>query len=53
MQSIMLINVQMPTNDDILTFINMIYTTSENVKAGKELFFSILVLMSRWSFQLS
>ena len=29
----MLINVKMPTNVDILTFINMINTTSERLKA--------------------
>ena len=39
MKFIMLINVKMPTNVGILTFISMINTTSESLKAGKVFIF--------------
>ena len=42
----MLINVKMPTNVGILTFINMMNTTSESLKEKKmSLFFSILIFL--------
>ena len=46
---ILLINVKMPTIVGILTFISMIDTTPERLKA----FVSILVFMSSWNFVLS
>ena len=49
----MLLNVKMSTIVGILTFISMINTPSENLKASKFLFFSILVFMSSWNFMLS
>ena len=49
---ILLINVGMPTIVVILTFISMINTTSERLKA-KNFFISILVFMSSWNFLLS
>ena len=39
MTYIMLINVKIPTIVDIFTFISMINTTSESLKAGKVLIF--------------
>ena len=41
MKYIMLINVKMPTIVGILTFISMIYTTSESLKERKNLHFSV------------
>ena len=49
----MLINVKMPSDVGILTFISMINTTSERLKARKSLFFGILVFMSKLNFVLS
>ena len=43
---ILLINVKMPTIVGILTFISMINTTFERLKAKISLFVSILVFMS-------
>ena len=43
---IMFINVKMPTIVGILTFISMINTTSESLKARKIFIFSVLVFMS-------
>ena len=42
MKFIMLMNVKMPTIVGILTFISMINTTSESLKARKVFIFSIL-----------
>ena len=42
----MLINVKMPTVVGILTFISMINTTSEDLKARKVFIFSVLEFMS-------
>ena len=42
---ILLINVKMPTIVDILTYISMIYTRSERLKA-RNLIVSILVFLS-------
>ena len=53
MKLIMLINVKMPTNVDILTFISMINTESERPKARNLLIVGILVFMSSWNFMLS
>ena len=46
MKLIMLINVKMPTIVGILTFINMINTTSVRLKAKTSLFVDILVFIS-------
>ena len=46
MKFILLINVKMPTIVDILTFISMINTTSERLKARNFFMFGILVFMS-------
>ena len=43
---ILLINVKMPTIVGILTFISMINTTSERLKARNSSFVGILVFMS-------
>ena len=43
MKFIMLINVKLPINVDILTFISMINTTSESLKARSVFLFSISV----------
>ena len=45
MELYMLMNVEMPSLVDILTFISMINTTIESLKARK-VFFSILLFMS-------
>ena len=50
---ILLINVKMPTIVGILTFISMINTTSERLKARNSSFVSILVFMSSWNFVFS
>ena len=49
---ILLINVKMPTIVGILTFISMINTTSERLKA-RNFFVGILVFMSSLNFVLS
>ena len=46
MKFILLINVKMSTIVDILTFISMINTTSERLKARNFLFIGILVFTS-------
>ena len=46
----MFINVKMPTIVSILTFISMIYTTSESLKAIKVLIFSILLFHEQLKF---
>ena len=51
MKFIQHINVKMPTTVGILTFISMINTTSESLKA--RIYFSILVVISGCSFMLS
>ena len=43
---IMLINVKMPTIVGILTFISMINTTSENLKANSIYFFNSFLLLN-------
>ena len=48
MKFITLINVKMSTIVCILTFISMVNTTSESLKAKKAILFSILVFMSEW-----
>ena len=50
---ILLINVKMTTIVGILTFISMINTTSERLKARTSLFVRILVFMSIWNLVLS
>ena len=50
---IMLINVKMPTIVGILTFISMINTTSESLKARKKEKISILDFISSSKFMLS
>ena len=46
MKVIMLINAKMPTIIGILTFISMINTTYDSLKARKYLFFSSDVILS-------
>ena len=50
---ILLINVKMPTIVGILTFISMINTTSESLKARKFGILRLFSLMSSWNFVLS
>ena len=45
MKLVMLINVEMPTNVGILTFISMINTSSECLKLGKNLYFLAFKLL--------
>ena len=45
-------NVKMPTVVGILTFISMINTTFENLKARISSFVGILVFMNGWNFML-
>ena len=45
MKFIIFMNVKMPTNVGVLTFISKINIKSESFKQEKSLFFSILVVM--------